>query len=446
MLKVANMNRRGELAPASNLHSLRRHALLGVGVMAALIFGLGGWSAVTTVEGAVVANGMVTSEGGSRKVQHSEGGIVHQILVRDNQQVDAGQVLLTLDDVSVRAGLEVIMTQLREALGTQARLSAESTGGTSLRAPAVTADWPRDPSLAVVLSDQENLRHSRQASVDSKVGRFDQLVDEKQALIAGYTAQVTALDSQLGIVRDRLERLTALHGKELVTTQELNEVKRNEADLAGQLATVKASISATQSSILELKMQGTQVVSDFRAEALAQLQTVSQTVAELMQRKIEAEARLQRLEIRAPVSGTVHELAVHTVGGVIAEGATLMLIVPQQGHLQLDMRVSPVEVSKLHVGQPADVKMLAFDARSTPDLMGSVSTISPDVVQDPTTGVQYYSVRVDIADSELGKLPEGAALVPGMPAESFFQTGERTVWSYLVAPLVQRLNHTFREN
>lgn len=446
MLKLSNLNRGTELAPASNLKSLRRHAMLGIGVMAALVVGLGGWSVTTTVEGAVVANGMVTSEGGSRKVQHSEGGIVHQILVRDNQQVQAGQVLLMLDDVSVRAGLEVIMTQLREALGTQARLNAESTGETVLRAPAVTADWPRDPSLAVVLSDQENLHHSRQESVDSKMKRFDQLVDEKQSLIAGYTAQVTALDSQLGIVRDRLQKLGELHGKELVTTQDLNEVKRNEADLAGQLATVKASIAATQSSILELKMQGTQVVSDFRAEALSQLQTVSQTVAELMQRKIEAEARLQRLEIRAPVAGTVHELAVHTVGGVIAEGATLMLIVPDREHLQLDMRVSPVEVSKLHVGQTADVKLLAFDTRTTPDLMGSIGTISPDVVQDPTTGVQYYAVRVDIADSELGKLPDGAALVPGMPAESFFQTGERTVWSYLVSPLMQRLNHTFREN
>jgi HlyD family secretion protein len=248
------------------------------------------------------------------------------------------------------------------------------------------------------------------------------------------------------VVREQLGQLSTLREKELVSAQQVNDSKRNEADLAGQIATVKASITGTQSSILELTMQSAQVTSDFRSDALAELQKVSQTVSELMQRKIEIESRLQRLEIRAPIAGTVHESRVHTLGGVIAQGDTLMKIVPDQEHLQLDMRVNPVEVSKLHVGQAAQVKLLTFDARTTPNLAGSVGTISPDVVQDAVTGAQYYTVRVDIPDSELAKLPAGAALVAGMPAESFFQTGERSVWSYLVGPIEQRFSHTFREN
>ncbi|RYE59818.1 MAG: HlyD family type I secretion periplasmic adaptor subunit [Hyphomicrobiales bacterium] len=429
-----------------NLKSLRRHALLGVSVMAALIVGLGGWSMTTSVEGAVIANGVVVAEGGSRRVQHSEGGIVKQIMVKNNQPVEAGDVLVTLDDVSVRAELEVVMTQLREGLGTQARLAAESSGARELQIPAVASGWPLDPAFTVVMADQERLRHSRQVSMESEVSRLKQLVEEKQALIDGYNAQLEALDSQVVVVREEVGQLTTLRGKELVSNQRLNEMKRNEAELVGQIASVKASISATQSSILELKMQADQVVSDFRSEALTQLQTVSQTVSELMQRKIEAEARLKRLEIRAPISGAVHESTVRTVGGVIAPGETLMLVVPQQEDLQLDMRVSPMEINKLHVGQPAEVKLLSYDARTTPDLVGNVRTISPDMVQDAATGVQYFSVRVDIADGELEKLPQGAALVPGMPAESFFRTGERTVWSYITGPIEQRLSHTFRDN
>lgn len=449
MHSLTDQTRHPGMAPKPgdhHLRSLRRHALLGVTVMAVLIVGLGGWSMTTSVEGAVIANGIVVAEGGSRRVQHSEGGIVKQILARNNQVVEAGEVLVKLDDVTVRAELEVILAQLREGLATQARLTAESTGAREIHIPAVAANWPLDPALSVVLADQERLRQTRNESLESEVARLNQLTEEKEALIDGYNAQLGALDNQVKVVREELEQLTTLHGNQLVSNQRLNEMKRKESELVGQVATVKASVSATQSSILELKMQAEQVVSDFRAEALTQLQTVSQTVSELLQRKIEAEARLKRLEIPAPIAGVVHESTVRTVGGVVAPGETLMLIVPQQEDLELDVRVSPMEINKLRVGQTADVRLLSYDTRTTLDLEGSVRTISPDLLQDPTTGVQYFSVRVDIADNELAKLPKEAPLVPGMPAESFFRTGERTVWSYITGPIEQRLSHTFRDN
>ncbi|MET3899009.1 HlyD family secretion protein [Devosia sp. UYZn731] len=449
MRKAVNLNSRLALRPKSidrNVSSLNRHAMLGVSIILALFVGLGGWSATTQVEGAVIANGVVVAEGGSRKVQHSEGGIVRQIMVQNNQHVEAGQVLLTLDDVSVRAELEVILTQLREGLGTQSRLTAESTGDTAMYVPSVAADWPPDPNLSVVMGQQQRLRQSRKLSMENQVARINQLVEEKHSLIDGYTAQLSAYNDQLAVVRDELKQLTTLHSQELISAQRLNEMKRNEAELAGQAAGVQASITGTESSISELKMQGDQVVSDFRSDALTQLQTVAQTVGELMQRMIAAEARLKRLEIRAPVTGTVHESVVQTVGGVVAPGDTLMYIVPQEDHLLVDMRVSPMEISKLSVGQAAEVRLLNYDAKTTLDLVGSVRTISPDLVQDVATGTQYFSVRVDIADSELGKLPAGASLVPGMPAESFFRTGDRTVWSYLVGPIEQRFSHAFREN
>ena len=428
-----------------NLTSLRRHALLGLGVMAALVIGLGGWSSTTKVEGAVIANGAVVSESGSRKVQHPEGGIVREILVRNNQQVQAGQLLLTLDDVSVRAELEVVLSQLREGLGVKARLIAESTGASAIDLPDVAGDWPPDPRLSAVLGEQQSLRLSRAKSLDSEVARLNELIGEKQSIIEGYRAQLEAYTAQLNLVRDEVAQQTDLFSKELVSNQRLNEVKRSEAELSGQVLNVRASIAATEASISELRMQADQIVTDFQAKALEELQTVSQTVAELMQKMIAAKARLSRLEVRAPVAGTVHESIVQTLGGVVSPGDTLMLVVPQEIGLKVDMRVSPLEISKLRVGQGAEVRMLNFDAQTTPNLEGRIDSISPDLVRDPATGVQYYSVRVDIADTERDKLPGGAALVPGMPAESFFQTGERTVWSYLVAPIQDRLNHTFRD-
>lgn len=429
-----------------NLKSLRRHSLLGVGVIAALVLGLGGWSVTTRVDGAVIASGIIVSEGGSRAVQHQEGGIVRQILVQNNQHVEAGQVLIRLDDVTVRAELEVVRSQLRENLGTQARLSAESTGDMLLQLPDIAANWPPDPKLSAVLANQQQLRQSRKLSLENAVARLDELIAEKGSVIDGYKAQLEAYNDQMKVLQEELTQLTALFDKNLVSNQRLNETRRSVAELGGTIASVEASITATQSSIAELRMQADQTVSDFRSEALAQLQTVSQTVAELMQRMIAAEARLARLEIRAPIAGTVHQSRVQTLGGVISPAETLMLIVPQEEHLMVDTRVSPMEINKLHVGQAADIRLLNFDERTAPDLTGSVNTISPDLVQDNVTGAEYYSVRINIADTEMGKLPTGAALVPGMPVESFFQTGERTVWSYLIGPIQDRFSRTFRED
>src|SRR5690606_13608931 len=181
--------------------------------------------------------------------------------------------------------------------------------------------------------DQQRLRQSRKQSLENAVARLDELIAEKGSVIDGYKAQLEAYNDQMTVIQEELTQLTELFDKNLVSNQRLNETRRSAAELGGTIANVEASITATQSSIAELRMQADQVVSDFRSEALTQLQTVSQTVAELMQRKIAAEARLARLEIRALIAGTVHRSMVHTVGGVISPADTLMLIVPQEDHL-----------------------------------------------------------------------------------------------------------------
>lgn len=437
---------RTQNARDGNLRSLRRHALLGTAVLAVLVLGLGGWVSAARVEGAVIASGVVVVEGGSRKIQHPEGGIVRQILVQDNDVVTAGQLLVRLDDVYARAELEIILAQLRENLGARARLTAESLGQSALATETVPGIELDDAKLSTVMTDQLHLFLTRRQSVDNAVARIAELITQKEASIVGQQQQLTAYASQMSVIVDELGQQETLAGKGLVSSQRLNEIKRSKAEIEGEVAAVQASIAATKSSIAELHLQSEQEVADFRSDALNELQQVSQTVAELSEKVIAAQARLARLEIRAPIDGTVHESTVHTVGGVVSPGEALMLIVPRAVHLVVDLRVNPYEVSKLQVGQAADVRLLSFDPRTTDLLVGDVASISPDLLQDSKSGASYFSVRVDVADSELPKLPKDAELVPGMPAEAFFRTGDRSVLSYLLGPLEERFTRTFREN
>jgi HlyD family secretion protein len=409
------LERRSLERPSEHAHSLKRHAWMGAAVIAVLVLGLGGWTATTQIAGAVVAGGTVVVDGGSKRVQHQEGGIVKKIFVKDDDKVAAGQLLVRLDDVAARTDLDVVLSQLRDAIGADSRLTAETTEAPSMVLPSIIGDWPSDPELAAVMGDQERLRQSRKKSLDSQASRLDEQIAAEQSQITGLKAQ------------------------------QVNEMKRSQASLEGQMGGIAASIAAAESSVSGLQMQRAQLYVDFRSQAISDLQAASQSVAELLQKKVAAEARLNRLDIRAPIAGTVHESIVQTVGGVVNASDTLMLIVPQDNHLLVDTRISPLDIDKVHLGQPVQVRLSGLDVRATPELTGNVKAISPDLTRDPATGVQYYSVRLDIPDSEQKKLPSTAKLVPGMPAEAFIQTGDRTVLSYLMRPLTEQLSHTFRE-
>jgi HlyD family secretion protein len=430
----------------SNTASLRRHAWTGFLIMVLLVGGLGGWAATTEIAGAVVANGIVVVEGGSKHVQHQEGGIVRKIFVRNDDTVTAGQVLVQLDDTAIRADLDVVLSQLRQAIASQSRLTAESTDAAKMVMPAIVSNWPADPELTKLLASEDDLRQSRKASTTSQAAQLDEQISQKQLQINGLQSQQEANNRQLDLFRTENGNLDTLHSDGLVGVQRVNEMKRSQAQLEGEVGSVTADIASTHASIAELQVQRSQIFKDFQSQVLTDLQTANQSVAELLQKKIAAEDRLSRLDIRAPIGGIVHESAVQTVGGVIAAGDTLMLIVPKDNHLLIDTRVSPLDIDKLHVDQDVAVRMSSLDVRTTPELSAAIKTISPDLTKDPTTGAEYYSVRVDVPDSEQSKLGSGTKLVPGMPAEAFMRTGDRTVWSYLMHPISEELSRTFREN
>jgi HlyD family secretion protein len=433
-------------AISNSMGSLRRHALLGLFIIVLLVGGLGGWAGMTEIAGAVVANGTIVVEGGSRRVQHPEGGVVSKIMVKNDDHVDAGELLVRLDDVSIRANLDVVLSQAREAIAKLARLSAESTGADKLEMPAIAEGWPADPVLSALLESQDNLRRSRKAATDGQVARLNEQISQQERLIEGLQAQQAAGKQQIDMLTTESQNLSKLLTDKLIEASKVNSLKRDLSQAEGEQGRLSAAIASAGASIAELELQRAQVYDDFKSEVLTELQTTNQAVAELMQNKIAAEDRLSRIEIHAPISGTVHESVVQTVGGVVGAGETLMLIVPEEKHLLIETRVNALDVDKVHVDQQVVVRMSGLDTRTTPELNAVIQGISPDLSDDPVTGAQYYAVRVDVPNSELAKLPKGVHLVPGMPAQAFIQTGERTVWSYIMHPIAEQLSHTFRED
>lgn len=430
--------------PSAAVRSLYRHAWLGLAAIALFVLGLGGWAATTQIAGAVVAGGTLVLEEGSKKVQHPEGGIVDEIEVRDGDTVEAGQLLLRLDGTTIAANLAVIVAQLSEALAQQARLNAESIGAAAITRPPI--EWADPVQFEALLAAQDLLRLSRAAT---RAGLASQLSEQ----IAQIEQQIGGLESQRQGVSEQLQSLVAeggdidaLFAQGLVQASRVNTIKRSLAELRGEEGRITAEIASARTRIAERRTQIAQEADAFQTDVLEQLRTAGQQIAELLQQKIAAEDRLARLEIRAPQSGVIHESIVRTVGGVVAAGETLMLVVPQASRLGIETRVAPIDIDKLSVGQAVAVKLSGFDARTTPELAAEIRSISPDLSHDPASGTAYYLVRLGLTEAELARLPPEHRLVPGMPAESFMQTGDRTVLSYLLEPFAAQLRRAFRED
>jgi HlyD family secretion protein len=425
--------------------SLNRHGLLGLGIAFVLFAGLGAWSATTEIAGAVVAQGIVVTERGAQRVQHPEGGIVAEILVENGDVVTAGQLLLRLDDTAVRASLAVVEAQLDDALARRARLLAESDGSGEMTTPSAPG-WKPGTDFAPLFEQQQRLMRSRAASLAGQQGQLEEQTQQVRQQIAGLTAQRAALARQLAVLEEEWEGLSALLAEGLTDAARANANKNQRAAIEGEIARIDADVAAARASIAERGVVASQLIDDFQARVLEDLQQVNVTIAELLQQKIAAEDRLARLEVRAPQAGVVHESKIQTVGGVVADSETLMLIVPESGEVLVDARISPLDVDKIYNGQAVALRFLGLDARMIPDIAATVRSISPATSVDAGTGASYYNVRVAVPEDQLALLPGETRLVPGMPSEVFIETGNRTVLSYLMKPLTDHLAHTFRED
>jgi HlyD family secretion protein len=414
-----------------------RVLVLGVGIV-------GGWAVVVPLSAAVMVAGTLVVETDVKKVQHPTGGTIAQILVHDGMHVKEGELLARLNEVQVGANLQVIMKQLDETRVRIARLTAERDGMDEPQLPRELATRTGDKDIEQLITSENSLfkarANARQSQKELLRGHVGQLGEE----IVGLEAQIKSKGTQLDLISSELRGVQTLYDKQLVPLTRLTALQRESARLDGEREQLVSAIAETRSKISEAELQIIRIDQDLRAEVTKDLRESQDKEGELTERSVAAQDQMNRIDLRAPTSGVVHQLAVHTIGGVIGPAEVIMEIVPDSDNLQVQARLSPKDIDHVLVGQKALVRLSAFNQRTTPQLNGLVSYVSADLTHDKQTDAAYYTLRVTLPDAELGRL--GALqLVSGMPAELFLQTGSRTMMSYLLKPITDQLQRTFSE-
>jgi len=420
--------------------SIRLHLIVGLTVVVLLAGGLGGWASTTEISGALIAPGSVVVDSNVKKVQHPTGGVVGELLARDGDLVKAGDVVVRLDDTVTKANLAIVTKNLDGLWARAARLQ----GLDKLTFPSMLLDRADDPDVKNVMLSESKLFEVRTFGRVGQKAQLHERVAQLNEEIAGLTAQAKAKDQEIALVEKELGGVRDLYDKHLVQISRLTTLERDAARLAGERAQYVASKAQAKGKITETELQIIQVDKDMVSEVSKDLRETNDKIGEFVERKVTAEDQLRRTDIRAPQDGMVLQSTVHTVGGVITAGDAIMMIVPQADDLQVEAKVNPQDIDKLQIGQKTLLRLSAFNQRTTPELNGVVTRVSPDVTTEQRTGQSYYTIRVSMPPEEVARLGE-AKLIPGMPVEAFVQTGDRTMLSYLIKPLHDQLMRAFRE-
>ena len=409
-------------------------------------FGIGGWAATSQLSGAVVAQGIVVVDSSVKKVQHPTGGVVGELRVREGDRVLAGDILIRLDETQTLANANIVTKNVDELLARQARLEAERDNADQIAFPKVLLQRTKDSNTEAeraVAAEQKLFDLRRQARSGQKA-QLKERSAQLQNEINGYTGQTEAKQKEISLIQQELEGVRSLWQKNLVPITRLNALERDAARLEGERSQLGGMIAQSRGKIAEIELQIIQVDQDLRSEVGKDLIETRSKLSELSERKTAAVDQLNRVDIRAPQSGRVHELSVHTVGGVISPGEQIMLIVPDADSLAIEAKLSPRDIDQVYVGQSATLRFAAFNQKTTPEIDGEIGVVSADITQEQRTGTSYYTARVLLKPEEIVKLGS-AKLVPGMPVDVFIKTQGRTALSYLVKPLWDQAGRAFKE-
>jgi HlyD family secretion protein len=424
--------------------SIRKHLILGLGIVGVLALGLGGWASTQLISGALIAPGQIVVESNVKKVQHPTGGVVGELLAHDGDRVKAGDVVVRLDDTVTKANLAIVTKNLDAAMARGARLEAEQRGLDKVNFPPQLASRASDPDVAAVMASESKLFDVRVTGRAGQKSQLHERIAQLKEQIEGLSAQGRSKEQEIALVQQELTGVKDLYDKHLVQISRLTTLERDSSRLNGERAQYVAARAEAKGKISEIELQIIQIDRDMVSEVSKDLRETNDKIGELIERKVTAEDQLRRVDIRAPQDGVVEQSTVHTVGGVITAGDTIMLIVPQSDDLQVEAKVNPQDIDKLHVGQKTLLRLSAFNQRTTPELNGVVSRVQPDVTTDQRTGQSYYTIRVSMPPEEIARLGD-VKLIPGMPVEAFVQTGDRTMMSYLMKPLHDQLMRAFKE-
>ena len=424
--------------------SMRRHLVSAIVVTSILIVGVGGWGATAVISGAVVASGSLVVDSNVKKVQHLTGGIVGELRVRDGDRVRAGDIVVRLDETVTRANLAIITKGLDELMARKARLESERDGLDTIVFPAQLLTGAGDPDRAAAMDSERKLFNLRRTARNGQKAQLQERIAQLQEEIVGLTAQQTSKIREIALNERELAGVRELWKQNLVQLTRLTALEREAARLDGEHGQLIAAAAQARGKIAETSLQILQIDQDIASDVAKELREVDGKIGEFIERKVAAEDQLKRIDIRAPQDGTVFQLAVHTVGGVITAGDPIMLIVPEADNLSVEVRVNPQDIDRMQLNQKAILRFTAFNVRTTPEIEGTVTRISADTSTDQRTGQSYYTIRIAMAADQVERLRD-VKLLPGMPVEAFVQTGERTMFSYLMKPLHDQFVRAFRE-
>lgn len=423
-------------------------AIARLGLLA-LILALGGfllWASLAPLEQGLVGRGSVVVAGERKIVQSPQAGVIDSILVRDGDYVQEGQLLIQLNTVQAQSQLDVTLGRFINARSTEARLTAERLGVEQIDWPADLLEYAGDPRAKVAMALQENLFRTRRSELASRqqITRHELAGQEEQ--LAGYRTIRNSQERQLSLQLEELEGLRTLAAEGYVTRDRQYEAERQYSQLSAGLATTLADIGRISQQINESRLKILQQEQAFRSEVETQLGEVSAEASGHADQLRALRFELENASIRAPVSGQVMALAVHTIGAVAPAGERLLDIVPQDAAWQVKAQFPPLVVDRLAVGLPVDLRLSSLQRVHTPVMLGSVATVSADQLIDEQSHQPYFSVGVDVDPESVAKLTDvGLAIKPGMQVEVIVRTGERTLMNYLLKPLSERMITAFKE-
>lgn len=424
--------------------AIRKLNVVGAAMVVVFVGCVGGWAATSELAGAVIAAGTVTVKSNVRKVQHPTGGVVKELLVRDGTAVQEGQVVMRLDDTLARATLGVVRSQFDENQAREARLLAERDGAESITFPQAFAARQEEATVAAAIHGEQKLFESRRAARIGQRSQLHERIAQTNEEVRGLTAQQQAKEGEIKLISEELVGVTDLYKKNLVSISRYMQLQRERTRLDGERGQLIAEIARARARISETELQIIQLDEDFRGGVLKELREAQGKIAELVERMAAAEDQLKRVDIHAPSSGVVNALTVHTVGGVIGSGETIMQVVPQGDELIVETKVAPQDIDQIEVGGQTVVRIVAGNQRTMPEVNGIVTHVSADLTREQPQLPAYYLVHASLPKAEIDRLGD-FRLVPGMPAEVFIQTYARTPLQYLIKPLRDQFARTFRE-
>ncbi|MEA1050404.1 HlyD family type I secretion periplasmic adaptor subunit [Lamprobacter modestohalophilus] len=447
-------------APAPELASLRTsdvpERLFGLLVLLVAFGGFGVWSAVAPIGSAAVAPGIVTVESSRKTVQHFDGGFVDDILVTEGDQVEEGQLLVQLDDTQVRAQLEIARGKYYSLLAEEARLVAERDGAEQISFPQELTDRLGDPRVAEptdplvdprvkdAVEGQKRLFENRRTALKNEKQVLGKRIEQLREQIRGYESLAENWGQRASLYRQEIGALKQLFEKGFSDNSRLREYERLEAEVLGEKSQHEASLAGSKVKIIETELQIVQLTRDFDTKVAERLQQVQPELADLKERIQALSDTVRRTEIRAPVSGSVVGLTVHTRGGIVEPRQRILGIVPKGEQLIVEARVSPQDIDRVYPGLDAEIRFTAFNQANTPTVPGQVLTVSGDRLTDEATGQPYFLARIRVSEDGMDSL-QGQTLLPGMPADVMIKTGSRTFLAYLTKPITDRLATAFRE-